>query len=251
MRASQTSGQAAVETALTFPMLLFAMLGILQLTLSQHARILSEYAAFKAARAGSIYRADCGRMKNAALTALAPSMSYTMVSQSADAVYAGAQVAPGVNMVRLYLETQSKIKFNRSSRMTPLVWVDYKLENFANRDFDLQLTGGEDVERIRVKLAYFFQYRIPFANWIMVRYWLATNRAFNWGQSDGSDSTMMVVKARNPGARANVDRELVNQAFMNMYMGIYTAPIVATWEMRMMSDPLAAATRASGTWKCK
>jgi hypothetical protein len=255
-----SEGQAAVESALTIPMMVFTMLGIVQLSLAYHARILAEYAAFKTARSGSVYRADCGRMKKAALAALAPSMSHTH------------QTNP--NMLMLFLETQGANDGNTATwkdtkgvtggggttTSGPIVWVDYKLEN-VDQDFDKLLEpGSTEVPRIRVKLAYFFQYRIPFANWVMVRFWLARQGLLsNWGQQDKSDSTMMNVKARAPDVdklsshrkdSAAID-ELVNKVYVLALSKFYTSPIVTSWSMRMFSDPLPAAKSASGDWKCK
>ena len=48
------SGQALVESALTLPLLVFMVLGTLQLFMMLHARIMTQYAAYKAVRAGSL-----------------------------------------------------------------------------------------------------------------------------------------------------------------------------------------------------
>ncbi|MGC4121583.1 MAG: pilus assembly protein [Myxococcales bacterium] len=231
-------GQAAVETALTLPMFLFTFLGILQISLAYHARILTEYAAFKAARAGSVYRGDCERMKKAALMALVPSMST-----------GGKLDSP--NLKALLQSTVEEVKDNKSPKDAPIVWIDRELEN-TGEDFDKQLEPGDDkVQRIRVRVAYFFEYRIPFANQIIVRSWLATQTsAIKWAQS-GRDTTMLVVKANDTRVVGGVDDELVDQA-KNNYLShqSYTAPIVASWSMRMMSDPLPNLDYP-GKWDCK
>ncbi|MBI5543555.1 MAG: pilus assembly protein [Deltaproteobacteria bacterium] len=229
-------GQALVESALTFPMMLFTLLGILQLTLAYHARILAEYAVFKAARSGSVYRADCEKMKMAALAALAPSTSYTLANNP--------------DMKTLYKSTQDLVKTNQTGHGTPIAWLDYELENLE-RDFDYQHESDSDeVMRIRVKLAYFFHYRIPFANWVMVRFWLATQRGFHWATYD---PTMLNMKAESPPARQTVDADLLDQVEANMGHSpkVYSSPIVASWSMRMMSEPTDAAKSKTGKWKCK
>ena len=48
------SGQAAVETALTMPLLIFLVLGTTQLFRLLQARILAQVAAYRAVRAGSL-----------------------------------------------------------------------------------------------------------------------------------------------------------------------------------------------------
>jgi Flp pilus assembly protein TadG len=216
-------GQAAVETALTLPMMLFALLGILQLTLTYHARILTEYAAYKAVRAGSVYRADCKRMQQAALMALIPSMP-------------AAQGSPQQQFVRTALAVTT-VRFNKSTKWTPLVFIDYQIENMhAGQPFDLQLEpGSRDVLRLRVRLAYFFEYRIPFANWIMTKYWLAVNTGRRWAQYD---PTMVMSRAKQPTPVAIHLDELTTHAQAAIARNYYTTPIVATWSMRMMSDTM-------------
>jgi hypothetical protein len=218
-------GQAAVETALTLPMLLFTALGILQLTLAYHARILTEYAAFKAVRAGSVYRADCKRMQTAALMALIPSMP-------------AAKGSPQQQLVRTALSI-TKLHFNRSSRFTPLILLDYKIENMPNsqgQPFDTQLEPGDRrVPRLRVKLTYFFEYRIPFVNWIMTKYWLAVNTGRQWAQYD---PTLPVTRPQMVVDGNSALDELASQVQSAAYRQFYTTPIVTSWSMRMMSDPL-------------
>lgn len=229
-------GQAAVESALTIPMMVFALLGIVQMSMAHHARILSEHAVFKAARAGSVYRADCGRMKGAALTALAPSMYSDALMKSND-------------VASVYVKAVEFSRLNLSPKGSPLVWIDYTLEN-VRPEFDEQLEANDTgVNRLRVKMAYFFEYKIPFVNYIMVRYWLATQTWLSWANKD---QTMLVKDANQPIPKKTMDDELLNRARMNaMVLKHYTTPIVTTWTMRMMSDPLASQVSQSGNWKCK
>ena len=65
-------GQAMVEFIIVFPVLIFLILGALQLMLIQHARIMTEYAAFAAARAGVVHSANWNAMRNAATLAALP-----------------------------------------------------------------------------------------------------------------------------------------------------------------------------------
>jgi len=65
-------GQAMVESAIVIPLMTFLILGIVQLTMMQQARIMTEYAAFNAARAGIVWNADRIIMENAAIISLLP-----------------------------------------------------------------------------------------------------------------------------------------------------------------------------------
>lgn len=65
-------GQAAVESAIVIPLMTFMILGVLQLAMIQHAKIMTDYAAYNAARAGIVWNADRWMMENAAIISLLP-----------------------------------------------------------------------------------------------------------------------------------------------------------------------------------
>jgi len=65
-------GQAVVESAIVIPLMTFLILGMIQLVMIQHARIMTEYAAFNAARAGIVWNADKIIMESAAIISLLP-----------------------------------------------------------------------------------------------------------------------------------------------------------------------------------
>lgn len=71
-RARHDEGQAVVESLLVLPLLVFLILGVLQLVMMQHARLMTEYAAFNAARSGIVWNADRLIMENAAILSLLP-----------------------------------------------------------------------------------------------------------------------------------------------------------------------------------
>jgi TadE-like protein len=69
---TRARGQALVETLIVIPIVLFVILGALQLMLVQHARVMTSYAAYAAARAGIVNDANWNVMRNAALVASLP-----------------------------------------------------------------------------------------------------------------------------------------------------------------------------------
>jgi hypothetical protein len=81
-RLHDESGQAAVESAIVIPLMVFLILGIVQLTMVQHARVMTEYAAFNAARAGIVWNADKIIMEDAAIISLLP--TYEGLFQQSD-----------------------------------------------------------------------------------------------------------------------------------------------------------------------
>lgn len=71
-------GQATVESAIVMPLMVFVVLGIVQMSMIQHARIMTEYSAFCAARAGIVWNAEPSVMESAALIALMPTYDELM-----------------------------------------------------------------------------------------------------------------------------------------------------------------------------
>lgn len=71
-RRASEAGQAMVESAIIIPLMVFFILGIIQLAMLHHAKIMTEYAAFNAARAGIVWNADPIIMENAAIISLLP-----------------------------------------------------------------------------------------------------------------------------------------------------------------------------------
>ena len=65
-------GQALVETAIAFPLLLLFIMGIAQFALILDAYSVVNYAAFCACRSGIVHNADDTQMKMSASTACAP-----------------------------------------------------------------------------------------------------------------------------------------------------------------------------------
>ncbi len=65
-------GQALVETTIVISIFVFVILGALQIMMIQHGRIMTEYAAYNAARAGVVHNANWNVMRNAALIGALP-----------------------------------------------------------------------------------------------------------------------------------------------------------------------------------
>ena len=70
-------GQVLVEAALVMPLMVFFTLGIMQMTMMQQARIMTDYAAYAAARSGVVNNADSDSMVAAANIAILPTVSKT------------------------------------------------------------------------------------------------------------------------------------------------------------------------------
>lgn len=68
----EQEGVAAVETILIIMVFLMLVFGLIQLSLVFNAKLMANYAAFCACRAGIVHNADADKMKQAAQIALAP-----------------------------------------------------------------------------------------------------------------------------------------------------------------------------------
>ncbi len=226
------SGQAAVETAIVLPLMVFMLLGVLQMTLAYQARLVNEYAAFKVARAASVYRLNCDRMVRAGLMALVPTIGRTGTGNYQQRYLSAAR------------QLLSDNKPPSSDINIPLVRVRYRVSGNPDRTFDHQLAPGDEPLKVHVRLTYFWEYRIPFANWIITRVWLASQTGQAW--ATGADP---ITPVRNrPGAvapanEAALDVDVVEEAIRLNY---FTTPLVSSWSMRMMSDPLPGAQLPDG-----
>jgi hypothetical protein len=230
MQSQRDSGQAALETALILPLQLFTLLGAIQMSMAYQARLVTEYAAYKTARAASIYRVDCNHMTNAALMALVPTVSAHFppgMVTSAQARYTA--------LASMVLSAGNRPPNNPPGASTPLTVVDWRLTDVRS-EFDTQLDPGERPMKVHTRLAYFYEYRIPFANWIISRFWLQTEAGVQLTR--GIDPLLAVHDVRDFPVNPFLDPTLTaiaQSAISNKY---FTVPIVATFSLRMMSDPL-------------
>ena len=152
-------GQAAVEAALTLPLVVFMALGTLQLFLMLQARVLTEYAAYQATRSGSMRHGDCGPMTDAALLALLPSVTRTDTPTKLSDAFAARRT-------------------NRySAALDGVVWPIVELV----RDAPTGVPAPEDPDfdepgrlvRLELRVLYWYRLDIPFADWVMSRMFLA------------------------------------------------------------------------------
>lgn len=228
------NGQATVENALVLPLQLFVLLGVIQLALAYQARIVNDYAAYKVARAASLYRLDCGAMTRAGLMALLPTISRTGRASGAGA---SRMQNRWVDAARTVLTTGNRPP--NAGTTANLVMIDYRLSGGTGGDFDELLEPNEEPFKVHVRLAYFFEYRIPFANQLMARFWLAGERGV---QLTGMDLAGPHRKARVAGpsanARLSAGSNLIGNAEQAINDKYFTIPIISTFSLRMMSDPL-------------
>jgi len=212
------SGQVAVEAALIMPLMVFMTLGIIQLTMIQHAKIMTEYAAYQAARAGIVWNGNNERMHDAAIVALLPtygrptkSMDEVLVAWGLHQLYDEAmrglawgatEVRPPASFNGSNLFGMVRVDTINPAYFTPIdtIWKLRPQANWKELDFDgadgfpeipslennirkfFNLPEPDDAEtvyrkstKLTIRLRYWYEMRVPFANWVIFTAWYAAN----------------------------------------------------------------------------
>jgi hypothetical protein len=224
-----------VEAALTLPLTVFLILGILQLFLMLQARIMAEYAAFRATRAGSVRHGSCESMTDAAILALLPTFhSYLGPG--------GAGLTPGQKLGAAFRQRKGNAytpgldgTHNRA-----IVWIirDGPLLVPAREDsnFDEPRGAGEiDARRLETRLVFWFPLKIPFANWVISRMMLA-----HWGYMTYAAQNPLLLTQRadwtqSPAMNMALENAIVSELLSRVSAEQYAIPIHASASLRMMT----------------
>ncbi len=229
------SGQANVEAALTLPLLVFLVLGTLQLFMLLQARIFAQYAAYKAVHAGALLHGDCTAMTHAALVAVLPTIARTDSPATLVAAFRarrGNQYKDGVpvhdgQIVELVRESPEL--------------AELEAPQVEDNQFD---QPGAPRRELAIRMIYWYRLKIPFADWVMGRMFLAHFSL----QSFNATNPLMPVE-RNAGWMGEVPPS--GGAFSEAWpggsvsgnllrwagQGHYLFPIRVTATMRMMQPP--------------
>ncbi len=230
------SGQAAVETALTMPLFVFLILGLLQMSLLHQARYMTKYAAYKAVRTGSIHSAKNKAMTNAALGVLMPYVGHP----AADAFYktsSGPDYALSYKAAQLAnLVPLTNIVEVMVCDPTGSVTGDF---DDPNSDMGVQPTAASpstdaawkqfNKGRLSIQVTFYFKLVIPFAN--MMIYQITS------GLED-SETLRMMRMGQKTGLLPNPNRTIISKLAARSLAKNYFIPIRAGWSMRMMSNYL-------------
>lgn len=229
---SRESGQAAVEAALTLPLVVFMVLGTMQLFLMFNGRILTQLAAYRAARAGSVNHGNCQRMVDAALLQVIPAVESFMRPGPGTA---GAKLAAAY-FRRRFNQYNDQISAGGAPVMVngAVVWLvrdigPRALAGGQDDDFDM----GLPVQRMEVQVIFWFPMRIPFANWVMSKALLAH---FNVQAYNYSNPLMAPQRANwQMAGPKSINAAIINEMAMRMNRGEFVFPISASYTMRMMT----------------
>lgn len=259
---SRDSGQAAVETALTMPLMLFFILTILQMGMLMQARNLTQYAVFRATRAGSVNHGNCVPMMHAAVASLIPSFvsfaggitgAGTMGSKLGNAfsrvmpasvppyvakfdpTMTGGQAPPGFTESIVWLVKERPT-------IGELTALDLNNGEFSDWDQgDDSNGGGTEPLRLEVRMIYWYPLRLPFIDWVFSRVVLA-----QWGLLPySSQAPYMPVRTAtnwsayttNPLATDSWEMIIKNELVRRIGLKQYSFPLLASYRMRMMTPP--------------
>jgi hypothetical protein len=238
---NREAGQAAVEAALTMPLMLFILLGTLQLFMMMHARILTQLAAFQVTRAGSLTHANCPRMLHAGILQVLPSIEPfakpTGISIANNLANAWDRYKNNTyNGRNMNVGTGKSVALVGAGGTGALMWII--------RDFGGRAAGGDDdnfdqsvgAMRLETQVVFWFPMRVPFANWVFARMMLA-----HYGMQAYSNQNPLMIrqKANWTGPGSVLSAEMRTELQGRMQAGEYVFPIVASYTMRMMT-PLKA-----------
>jgi hypothetical protein len=267
-----------VEAALTLPLVMFVMLGTLQLFMMFHGRIVTQLAAYRATRAGSVSSGNCNRMTSAAVLQLLPAIHPYLNSTSPGGspgeklANAWASMCSGGNPYGCRNNYGGQIVINDGGRSTAatgtIVWIRRRLGGRSaivdasgagqDTEFDQAPPGpnGSSSMRMETELIFFMPMKIPFANWVMAKmiqaYWglqayTARNPLMEAGKAMNANSQGSGWE--DPSGASNLAGAVLAEMTSRMNAGEYVFPITATFSMRMMT-PLKSLNYNPGAPNC-
>lgn len=209
VRARDESGGVLAEAAIVLPLALFFLLALLQLALAQEARLLLEYAAYRAARTGALWNADRERMAASARLILGPTVCPTRLD-----------IVPCPPADRPLLRAKAGAEALRLLSATGgFPGLELQVEEPeglpAVQELDFDDVGVGDGERRRllltVRLRYWLELKVPFADRLLWQAWRTV------GARRLPLATRVAVEAAAAG-------------------GHYFVPLATTHSMRMQSN---------------
>jgi hypothetical protein len=224
------AGQAAVEAALTLPLIVFLVLGTLQLFMILQARIIAQYAIYKAVRSGSLMQGSCEAMTHTAVAALLPTI--TRVDSAAG--LADAFLRRRNNRYADGGHTGQIVEIYRESPL-PAAVLAAPLE-------DNRFDQPNQLQRLDVRMVYWYRLKIPFADWVIGRMFLA-----HYNLQAYNDANPLLLTESNAGWPDSAPLSFAAERWPggglgdNMLRwsaaGHYVFPLRVTSSMRMMTPP--------------
>lgn len=168
-------GQAMAEFVIILPVMLLLVLGILQFSFIYKAKITLNYAAFEAARAGTLNNARQFAMQNALARSLAPLYTHddTVAEFKAARDLIRQQISNGLLMIDLINPSPDSFKdFGRINNGVQTIANDNLLYRGADVGSESKQTI-QDANLLKIQTYYCYEMIVPFVNriiWLMMRY---------------------------------------------------------------------------------
>ena len=244
-------GQVIVEQALVMPMMVFLVLGIVQLAMIQQARIATEVAAYGAARSGIVYDGDPRMMRRAAFLSLLPTFgradgmkALTPTLALAAATQLGADLASLLGLSMLTDVSMVQVEILDHPEVDRLaVMRRQKHLNGRQIDFDDYREPEAEANQLTVHVRYYYEMRIPFANRLLQLMWLAqrTGTMVAYGGTRFLEPTAPHSRSSSHektkrAARARDDETKAVMAYRGLPRPEYRIPINTFYTMRMQSN---------------
>lgn len=235
------------------PLMMFIMLGTMQLFLMMHARILTQLAAFQVTRTASLNHGNCPRMLHAGILQVLPAIepfvkpSGTLNNNVATAwskyrfnTYNGMNINVGSGNNG----GASSASGGRSTTANgTILWI---VRDITGRPYAGGLDNNFDQsvgpQRMETLLIFWYPMKIPFANWIMANIMLA-----HYGMQAYSNQNPLMIRQKanwTPGPGNNLAAEVYAELQTRLLNREYVFPIQASYTMRMMT-PLKSGNMAT------
>lgn len=237
------------------PLFVFTVLGIMQLSLLHHARLLTKYAAYKAARSGALNRANQDVMERAAISVMMPMITrenpISAGSGGTQPQYGLYKISGPSDFVQSYKEVadsrQNKSAGRAGSAPKDIIEVTvcHPLANdlTPDKDFDDPQTNPSgdwrqfENTKLSVQVTTYLHLIVPFANAFL---WYAS-----WGELNQQRADTMKALRMNHDGSKSVDTK--REAFKNQRYtidelkdeaarGSYIIPVRASYSYRMHSN---------------
>lgn len=176
-RLRDTGGNALVESAIVLPLWILLFLCILQLALLGRARLLAEYAAFRAARAGIVWGGDPERMQRAAIHTLQSTACPSRLEAAREGCARAAEGGGAAALEALSADAHLGFPGAHVHILSPHWPSHAPLFDLGGEELDFDRVDIEparlDATLLSIRLHYFFELKIPFADAILWKAWMA------------------------------------------------------------------------------
>ncbi len=236
------SGQAAVETALTMPLVLFVILGCLQLFLLSQARLFAQYGVFQATRVGALNHGACTPMTHAAILSVLPAVHSFLGDRMIPGATPGEQLGQAFGRFRdNHYQGYRGAGWNSAGGDTEaLVWLVREqpaptVADVVAFDQPLPRPGRTEPLRLEVRMVFWAPLRIPFADWVFSRIAAARLGLYSY---TAQNPLMMTREADwEVAPRPTINARMADELRLRLARGHYMFPIEVSSTMRMMTPP--------------